>query len=99
MPKKTVKKTVKPVSKTSPVKKSDANASALPRAIIVLIAIIIFGSAMMMFLREMTSAMRTPDASLVTTYAECVSARGSRIQESYPAVCVTALGDQFVQPL
>jgi len=32
-------------------------------------------------------------------YQECLSARGSVLQESYPATCVTTKGDRFVQPL
>jgi hypothetical protein len=35
----------------------------------------------------------------IDSYDSCVAARGSRIQESYPATCVTRLGDRFVQPL
>jgi hypothetical protein len=33
------------------------------------------------------------------TYDECVSREGSRIQESYPATCITREGDYFVQPI
>lgn len=33
------------------------------------------------------------------TYEECVTASGSRIQESYPATCVTAEGLRFTQPI
>ncbi len=36
---------------------------------------------------------------VVTSYEECVKARGSVIQESYPATCVTRDGKRFVQPL
>jgi hypothetical protein len=35
---------------------------------------------------------------LPTTYETCIAAQGSIIQESYPATCVTAKGDRFVQP-
>ena len=34
-----------------------------------------------------------------TTYEECIKSKGSIIRESYPAVCVTKNGQQFVQPL
>lgn len=33
----------------------------------------------------------------IHTYESCVAAKGSRIQESYPAICITSLGDQFPQ--
>ncbi len=33
------------------------------------------------------------------TYAECLESKGSTVQESYPAVCVTRAGIKFVQPL
>ncbi len=36
--------------------------------------------------------------AFVTTYEQCLSAEGSRIQESYPQVCVTKGGLRFVQP-
>lgn len=35
----------------------------------------------------------------ISSYETCVQARGSRIQESYPATCVTRDGRQFTQPL
>jgi hypothetical protein len=35
----------------------------------------------------------------ITTYEECIEAPDSQIQESYPQVCVTASGEQFVQPI
>ncbi|MEK7533367.1 MAG: hypothetical protein AAB542_02940 [Patescibacteria group bacterium] len=34
----------------------------------------------------------------VTTYDGCVEAAGSRIQESYPATCITRDGKRFTQP-
>jgi hypothetical protein len=34
-----------------------------------------------------------------TTYAECLGAPGSALQESYPATCVTKNGKRFKQPL
>lgn len=35
----------------------------------------------------------------ITSYAECVVAKGSVIQESYPAKCVTDKGQTFIQPI
>ena len=40
-----------------------------------------------------TSRIITP-----TNFKECVAAAGSRIQETYPEVCVTEDGDRFVNP-
>lgn len=34
----------------------------------------------------------------VTTYDECIKTAGSRIQESYPATCITRDGKRFTQP-
>lgn len=34
----------------------------------------------------------------VSNYDECISLSNSVIQEKYPAVCVTADGQQFTQP-
>jgi hypothetical protein len=33
------------------------------------------------------------------TYQECINRKGSVIQESYPAVCVSPDGNKFIQPL
>lgn len=35
----------------------------------------------------------------ISSYDDCVKAKGSRIQESYPATCVTAGGQRFIQPI
>jgi hypothetical protein len=35
----------------------------------------------------------------ITNYDECTKDKGSRIQESYPAVCVTADNQHFTQPV
>ena len=37
-------------------------------------------------------------STAVTTYEECVKARGSVIQESFPPTCVTRDGKRFTQP-
>lgn len=37
--------------------------------------------------------------TVITTYQECIDAVGSRIQESYPQVCVTKDGRQFTEPV
>jgi len=34
----------------------------------------------------------------ITNYAECVADKDSKIQASYPEVCVTKDGDRFVNP-
>ncbi len=34
-----------------------------------------------------------------TTYEECVASKGSTIQESYPATCVSISGARFTQPM
>lgn len=34
----------------------------------------------------------------IDSYESCVSAKGSRIQESYPATCITRLGTRYIQP-
>lgn len=36
---------------------------------------------------------------LISSYADCLNAKGSLIQESYPSVCVTKSGQRFVQEL
>lgn len=38
-------------------------------------------------------------APLVTSYEECIQAKNSTIQESYPATCVTKDGKRFTQPI
>ena len=40
-----------------------------------------------------TSQLITP-----TNFKECVATSGSRIQESYPEVCVTEDGERFTNP-
>lgn len=37
--------------------------------------------------------------TIISTYEECVKASGSRVQESYPATCITKNGVSFVQPI
>lgn len=37
-------------------------------------------------------------STTVTTYEECIRAKGSRVQESYPATCITRRGERFTQP-
>ncbi len=34
----------------------------------------------------------------INSYDSCITAKGSIIQESYPATCITRLGSRFVQP-
>jgi hypothetical protein len=40
-----------------------------------------------------------PSTSMPTTYEECLEDPGSRVQESYPATCITAAGVSFIQPI
>lgn len=35
----------------------------------------------------------------IDSYEACITAKGSVIQESYPATCVTRLGSRFIQPI
>ncbi|MBI2310083.1 hypothetical protein HYU89_04275 [Candidatus Collierbacteria bacterium] len=35
----------------------------------------------------------------ISNYENCLAAKGSRVQESYPATCVTASGRRFIQPV
>ena len=35
----------------------------------------------------------------INSYESCVAAKGSEIQTSYPATCITRLGSQFAQPI
>lgn len=45
-----------------------------------------------------TATIFTPNQN-VTSYQDCINARGSSVQESYPSVCVTKDGRKFIQPL
>jgi hypothetical protein len=45
------------------------------------------------------SFWRQPTPAPVTTYEECLTAKGSVIQESYPATCITQDKQRFIQPL
>lgn len=40
----------------------------------------------------------TQSLKSIDSYESCASSRGSLIQESYPATCVTRLGSHFIQP-
>ena len=40
-----------------------------------------------------------PNQPVINSYADCLVAKGSIVQESYPATCVTASGQRFTQPL
>jgi len=37
--------------------------------------------------------------SQISSYPDCLAAKGSIVQESYPATCVTATGQRFIQPV
>jgi len=40
-----------------------------------------------------------PNQPVINSYADCLVAKGSIVQESYPATCVTATGRRFTQPI
>ena len=40
-----------------------------------------------------------PASSQITSYEECVNAKGSIVTESYPAACITTSGQRFIQQL
>lgn len=40
-----------------------------------------------------------PTSSQISSYDDCVNAKGSIVQYSYPATCVTASGQRFTQPV
>ena len=82
------------------IKKASAkkNQLDLSKAILLLIAVVVTGLILLLFFTNVISMTRFTQP-MITTYEECVMMAGSRVQESYPAVCVTADGDQFVQPL
>ncbi len=35
----------------------------------------------------------------ISTYEDCLSSRGSVIQESYPSSCITSIGTRFTEPI
>jgi len=35
----------------------------------------------------------------ISNYEDCLAAKGSTVQLSYPATCITASGRRFIQPL
>lgn len=45
------------------------------------------------------STPASPTSSQISSYEDCVNAKGSIVQESYPATCVTADEKRFIQPL
>jgi ABC-type phosphate transport system substrate-binding protein len=68
------------------------------KAIVLLLAVTITGLIMLLLFANVID-LTSLNRPLITTFDECVAAQGSRVQESYPAVCVTTDGSQFVQPL
>ena len=42
---------------------------------------------------------RSSSPSQISSYPDCLAAKGSIVQESYPATCVTASGRRFIQPI
>ncbi len=60
--------------------------------IILLSAIIILAIGLAVLARSMS------DSGKIMTFEDCVNAPDSRLQESYPEVCVSKDGQRFVNP-
>lgn len=91
-----------PTPDNSPVSMPQTSASPSPKKLLqptyfalTLIAGILMGVGGLFAYQEYSSQRAV---SSVTTYDECVTAPGSRIQESYPATCITKNGNRFTQP-
>lgn len=65
-------------------------------AIVIVLVVLILGS--LGFLLWQNFFKPKPSTTTVTTYAECIAAGGSIIQESYPERCVTVDGMSFTNP-
>lgn len=57
--------------------------------------VLAFGAAVLLYRHVQIQKLFSTPAS----YEACVAAKDSRIQESYPATCVTAQGKSFTQPM
>lgn len=72
-------------------------------AIILLVAVmVLLASGTWLFLHNKpgpsASLSDTPVASLIQNYDECTTAKDSKMQETYPEVCVTSSGKKFTNP-
>ena len=82
-----------------PIFSSPAETSS-PRWLLWLIGGILligFGIAIGLFSAKFLS--QSSSLSQISSYADCLVSKGSIIQESYPATCVTASGQRFTQPI
>ena len=59
---------------------------------VLMITVFLFATIITYLAKEFTP---TP----VKSYEECVEAKGSAIQKTFPAVCVARSGDKFIEPL
>jgi hypothetical protein len=66
--------------------------------IAVIVGLVVLILAALGFLLWQNFLQPNPVTKTVTTYAECVAAKDSIIQESYPERCVTADGKSFTNP-
>lgn len=64
--------------------------------IIVCLAVALLGALGWIFWQNFVSTDNK--SGNITNYAECAADEGSRIQESYPEVCVTKDGKSFTNP-
>ena len=83
---------------TSSKKKSEwiVNILTAPATSMILSALLmisLFGTAFFIAYQKVNKP------SIPTNYQECTKSKGSLIRESYPAVCVTKSGTEFIQPL
>ena len=63
--------------------------------VVALMAVLLFGAATFYVYRYILPGAQPA----VATFEACTKATGSKIQESYPPVCVTRDGNRFTQPL
>ncbi len=61
--------------------------------------LVIIFSLFFVFLLALMLVFRSHPTTLINSYETCITAPGSKIQESYPAICVTSDGKRFIQPL
>lgn len=78
-------------SSSPPSKKSSPLMPTLLGLIVIVLAV---GGGYLAYDKFLLSKQSQP-----TSYEQCLTTKGSLIQESYPQVCVTKSGQHFVQPL
>lgn len=81
-----------PVSEPIPPSIPPELPKAFPKWIIAAVIIIFLGVAIFYFKQSLAIKQ-------ISGYEECIQAKGSLIQESYPAVCVTKSKQSFTQPI